>query len=123
MGDFKLPSKDEALAMPEGLSRKGKKAYKAIMDVLKKYDDGSKYCLADPGGCKTFYSPQEWRARGEEYGIRSELVVVYDGGGPRNFFEWQGGNTELMEEMRLALEAVGLYHEACTCWYGAIYEG
>lgn len=119
---MKLPNKEEALSRPENLSRIGKRAHKAIMSVLKKYDDGSKYSLADPGGCKTFYSPQEWRDRGEEYGLRSELVVVYDGGGPRSFFEYQGLNSHLIDEMHKALEAVGLYHERCTCWYGAIYE-
>ena len=119
---FETPTKEEALARPESLSTLGQKAHKAITNVLAKYASPDRGSLDDPGGCKTFYSPEEWQARGEAYGLTSELVVVYDGGGPRHFFEWEGRNESLLEEMRLALEADGLYHECCTCWYGAIYE-
>ncbi len=72
------------------------------------------------GGCRAFYSPLEWRAKGERYGCDSELIVVYDGGDVRMAFdshdEWA-----CEKSMRDALSAVGLYAERCTHWYSAIY--
>lgn len=109
------PTEDVNLAMPDNLSEDGKRAYKVIMASMV---DG----INNPGGCKTFYSPQEWEARGELYGLRSELIVVYDGGDVRTYFEYDGLNDNLMEHMRVALANAGLYHESCTGWYGAIYE-
>lgn len=106
-------------AKPRSLSKEGNAAYKTIMRVLNEHN-----CL-ETGGCKTFYSPKEWRARGEPYGRNSELIVVYDGGAVMPFFNgnvaYEGGWT-LMEEMNAALKKVGLYAEECTGWYAAIYK-
>ncbi len=102
--------------MPQGLSPKGQKAYHAIMKVLRKYD------MLDTGGCKTFYSPQHWKERGEEYGTESELIVVYDGGDVGPFFDYAYGVESLQAAMEEALHAVGCWAEPCTCWYSAIYE-
>lgn len=109
----------EELVKPENLSPKGARAYQVIMDLLEEYE------MTYTGGCKAFYSPQEWKARGESYGTTSELVVVYDGGDVQHFFSldscWGGGSYTLYERMRKALEAEGLYWEECTRWYCAIH--
>lgn len=109
---------DEFNAMPKGLSRKGQEAYGIIMEVLRAHDG------EDTGGCKSFYSPAEWKARGEEYGTESELVVVYDGGDLRPFFNMDDAypGYDLHEKMRQALAKAGLYAEECTGWYGAVYR-
>ena len=60
--------------MPEGLSPKGEAAYDAIMACLKKHE------ATNTGGCRVFYSPQEWAERKETYGTKAELIVVHDGG-------------------------------------------
>ncbi len=73
------------------------------------------------GGCRTFYSPEEWRARGEHYGRESCLIVVHDGGDYAYAFSHSYGDSVLMEAMREALDAEGYYAEACTGWYTAIY--
>lgn len=103
-------------AMPQGLSEKGKLAYRTIMSVLTK--DGA----TDTGGGQSFYSPAEWRARGEEYGKDSELIVTYDGGALGPYFsidqDYTYQNTDKMEK---ALRRVGLYSEEATGWYSAIY--
>lgn len=69
------------LARPEGLSSLGNKAYDLIIETMKARGVGN-----DDVGCKVFYSPSEWRTRGEEYGNKSELIVVYDGGKHRSMF-------------------------------------
>ncbi len=104
---------DKLNEMPVGLSSKGKRAYKAIIKAL---GDNT-----DTGGCKTFYSPAEWKARGEEYCTRAELIVVYDGGSVAPYFEYDYGQYPLIELMNKALEEVGLYSEPGTCWYSGIY--
>jgi hypothetical protein len=101
--------------MPVGLSAKGKKAYKAIMQVLIDND------ALDTGGCKTFYSPAEWKARGEEFCLGAELIVVYDGGGVAPFFNYDYECYSVVDLMVKALDEVGLYSESATCWYSGIY--
>ena len=73
------------------------------------------------GGCRTFYSPEAWRERGERYGRESCLIVVHDGGDYAYAFNYAYGDSKLMEAMREALNAEGYYAEACTGWYTAIY--
>ncbi len=101
--------------MPENLSEKGKKAWQIIHD----YITATK--LDYTGGCRTFYSPGEWRARGEEYGTNSELIVVYDGGDVRECFDSEF-KYDHEEAIREKLDQVGLYAERCTGWYSAIYS-
>lgn len=120
-----FPVRDD-LARPEGLSEAGSEAYDAVVAVLRKHE------ATRTGGCKAFYSPAEWRARGESYGTEAELVVVYDGGDLMRFFSLDACYNELYdfpaerryatyEGMQAALEAVGLYFEECTGWYSAVY--
>lgn len=109
---------EASLKMPAGLSAKGKAAHAAIMEVLRANE------LADTGGCPAFYSPAEWRERGEKYGRESELVVVYDGGDLLHFFNSDSAYESkwvFSEKMRERLAKEGLYYEECTGWYAAIY--
>jgi len=104
------------LDRPEGLSADGNRAYDIIMAFLQSHD------MTDPGGCKTFYSPSEWKDRGESYGLESELVVVHDGGEVAGICNLDYGNYGLHDEFQDTLNAAGFYMEACTCWYSAIYR-
>ncbi len=101
---------------PEGLCEKGNQAYDIIMRALTVYDK------LNTGGCQTFYSPQEWKDRGEAYGCESVLIVVHDGGDHRPFFTLDG---EVYAMYEFLLETLsnegGMYQETCTCWYTAIY--
>ena len=101
--------------MPEGLSAKGRVAAEAILTLLKRDE------ATHTGGCKMFYSPEEWKARGEAYGIGSLLIVCHDGGDHAGYFNWDYENYEAVAAMNAALGAVGCYVESCTCWYSAIY--
>lgn len=73
------------------------------------------------GGCRAFYSPAAWAARGELYGLRSLLVVVHDGGAHARYFAWEYERYDAIEALRVELEKHGWYAEQCTTWYSAIY--
>ena len=104
--------------MPEDLDARGQEAYRVIMKVLEAND------ATNTGGCQAFRSPKEWKARGEEYGCDSKLVVVYDGGDHGAYFSLDKSypNYVEFEKMNDALKKIGMYAEECTCWYAAIYE-
>lgn len=110
------------LAKPDGLDEKGERAYEVVMAFLKAR--GMTYT----GGCKAFYSPKEWRERGEEYGLESCLIVTHDGGDHARAFSFDACHVhgrpeeyEPCESMQDALGKVGCFAEQCTVWYTAIY--
>jgi hypothetical protein len=105
------------LETPDNISADAKKAIEIILTVLEKHDS------LDTGGCKAFYSPQEWTERGEEYGTESELVICHDGGGLAPFCNYDYQCYSLIDEMTEALNEVGMYIENCTGWYSALYRG
>lgn len=108
-----VPVATDDLREPEGLSDKGRAAYVIIKAILRKHE------IAWTGGCRTFYSPAEWRERGEKYGGDAELIVVYDGSDVGATMKIDGA---LYEETRTALGGLaGLFAEECTHWYAAIY--
>ena len=110
---FVLPKE---LETPANLSKEGKNAVTAIVRLLKKHH------ATHMGGCKAFYSPIEWAARGEKYGCNSVLVLVHDGGALRDFCNYDAECPSRIEAMIKALEPLGLYVESCTGWYSAVYE-
>lgn len=76
----------------------------------------------DGGGCKAFYSPEEWEDRGESYGLRSQLVLVHDGGDLAplcnpDYECWK----DLDAFSNFLQEKFGVYVEPCTGWYAAVY--
>ena len=109
--------KGDDFKIPANLSELGNVAVRTILDcAVQQFGD------IGGGGCRAFYSPKEWAARGETYGHNSELVVVHDGGDLAPFFNYDYERYELTEEMHNALKKRGLYAEPCTCWYTAIYR-
>jgi hypothetical protein len=124
--------KTSDLHMPEGLNIAGQRAYAIIVAYLKQHN------RTNTGGCRAFYAPIEWKARGEIYGTASHLVVVYDGGDMRPVFSMDaayGLDCELFQKTRVRREpyalyegmqkklcAAGLYFEECTRWCSAVYS-
>lgn len=98
--------------IPEGLSPLGQKAAEAIRKFMEDNEEDSN------GGCTAFYSPQEWKERGERYGTESELLIVYDGGPMSRLCNTYCTDTEAFDK---ALSDAGVWRENCTHWYGAIY--
>jgi len=101
--------------IPARLSSRGRAAAEEILAFLREKD------MTDHGGGGRFYSPQEWEDRGEEYGLGSLLVVTHDGGDHAPAFNWDYEAYDLMEELRLRLQKIGVYVEQCTSWFSAIY--
>lgn len=84
-----------------------------LIDLLPEYATG--------GGCKAFYSPKEWKIRGEKYGTESLLVVVHDGGDFASLCNLDYAAVSAYEKMQSSLHEVGLYMQQCTSWYSAVY--
>jgi hypothetical protein len=101
--------------VPTGLSKKGREAAKVILDFLE--ESG----LTDHGGGGKFYTPKEWRERGESYGTNSLLVITHDGGDHAAAFSYDYEAYRVMEELGRRLRRIGVYAEQCTSWYSAIY--
>lgn len=105
-------------ARPEGLSEAGNNAYEVILEILKAEN------ALETGGCRTFYSPEEWSEREEDYCTDAELIVVYDGGAVGPYFSLDHDHPKYRryEKMRTALEAAGFYAEQGTHWYAGVYK-
>jgi hypothetical protein len=120
MAILKPKSKDlnmnKDLNMPEGLSKDGEVAYRIIMSFLNAKQ------MTYTGGCRAFYSPTEWETRGEQYGLKSVLIVVHDGGDLAPVFNLAYERGALHDELNKKLEESGLWCESCTSWYTAIYN-
>lgn len=120
--------KTSDLAMPTDLDAKGQRAYEIITAYLQEH-----HC-ADTGGCKAFYAPNEWKARGEAYGAAARLIIVYDGGALRPVFSMDAAYEldcvadprrepyAFYEGLQDKLLAAGLYFEECSRWYSAVYS-
>lgn len=104
------------LIKPVGLCEDGEKAYNAILKFLTKNN------MTYTGGCKAFYSPQEWLERGERYGEGSALVVVHDGGDLAPIFNLDYEVYSLYDKMDATLNKAGFYAESMTSWCTAIYK-
>ncbi len=74
------------------------------------------------GGCKPFYTTQEWRERKEEYGLNSKLIIVHDGGDFARYCNGSYGDFHAIDAFSSFLYTRGLYVESCTCWYSAVYS-
>jgi hypothetical protein len=109
-------------AMPADLDPLGKLAWRTIVEQMASLMAPEPVSKFWTGGCTSFYSPKRWRERGEQYGGTSLLIVVYDGGDLRPFFEPEDKfSSQRAADLQRALTSVGLYSEACTHWYSAIY--
>jgi len=100
--------------IPEGLSEKGRKAAETLLRLAGPDADG--------GGCRAFYTPEEWADRGEQYGLKSHLIICHDGGDLARFLNWDYCDYKATEAAVEALSEHGVYVEQCTGWYSAIYE-
>lgn len=98
--------------VPGGASDKAKEAIRTIMSVAQPETGG---------GCRAFYTPEEWAERGERYGTKSVLVVCHDGGDLTHSFNPDYRNHLAMEKLQAELGKLGLYAELCTSWFSAIY--
>jgi len=104
-------------ALPEGASPSAERAWAVIIGVLNRGDD-----LYSGGHSHVFYTPEQWKARGEEYGGGSCLIVTHDGGAHMPYFAAEGGGHSMHSMMDLALRRAGFYAEQGTAWFSIIIE-
>ena len=103
-------------ALPADLQGQGRLAAEAMVAFWRA--EGA----LDAGGCRVFFSPQEWTARGEEYGRASLLVVVHDGGMHAGSISYDREQYDRVAALDAALRPLGVYVEQCTSWYSAVYK-
>lgn len=73
------------------------------------------------GGCRTFYTPEEWKEK-ENYEVTNELLFIcHDGGEFGNLCSYDREQYGLMEEFDNLLNKKGYYTEAGTNWWTAVY--
>lgn len=107
----------EEFAEPQDLTPLGAIARNAVVALLRKDD------ALFAGGCTAFYSPKQWKERGEEYGTddHAVLICVHDGGELGSYFNYDHEQYKRIERMNAALAKVGCYAEPATCWYTVVY--
>jgi hypothetical protein len=96
---------------------------KELADAIVDYITAQLGEAPDGGGCKAFYAPKEWAARGERYGHDAVLVLVHDGGDLALYCnpDYDLGASYTVERFNAVLKARGYYIELCTGWYSAVY--
>lgn len=77
---------------------------------------------ADDGGCKSFYAPDEWKAKGERFGTQSVLVLSHDGGDLAPYCNYDYMQYDKIDKLSDVLGKAGYYVENCTSWYSAVYK-
>ncbi|WP_422626945.1 hypothetical protein [Rhodococcus sp. (in: high G+C Gram-positive bacteria)] len=102
--------------VPDGLNPLGK----TVAETIRKFFVDQQIDRHDGGG--SFYSPQEWADRDEEYGLGSLLVITHDGGSHAVAFDPEYHGSGVQESFRKELSAIGVYVENCTSWYSAVYK-
>lgn len=104
------------LDIPENLSVQGKAAVEVIIKRVRADQ-------ANPIGLEqAFCSAQDWADRGEKYGLKSELIIIHDGGDLGPYFSYDRENYNAIEKMDKDLHEIGMYAQQCTRWYTAIYK-
>lgn len=106
---------DPMLAIPPGLSEQAQQGVEAILDLAEAERS------VHTGGCRAFYSPTQWAARGETFGQGAELVVVHDGSELARYFSYDREDYDAIERMSDRLEPLGLYAESLTAWATGLY--
>lgn len=106
---------NESWPIPEDLDPLGRTAAETLRDFFA--ENG----ITGHGGGGKFYSPREWAARGERYGTESLLIVTHEGGNHAGAFNLDYQQYALFDAMVRRLDTIGVFCEACTSWYSAIY--
>lgn len=106
----------ELYELPTTMTKRQREAADIVMRVAQDFEPRTL-----DNGSRDFYTPDEWRARGESYGLNGSLIVVHDGGNLAPLFNHDYGYSSWVRVMRKSLEAEDFYVEACTPWYSAVF--
>jgi hypothetical protein len=112
-----MKDSERGFEIPAGLPPLGRAAAETIVKLAFKLTGPE----ASNGG-RAFYTPEEWRERGEKYGGDSLLVIAHDGGDLAPMCNYDYCCYAAIEAANDALEPLGVFIQNCTSWYSAIYE-
>jgi hypothetical protein len=117
MSEYKLgPEWD----IPTGLTRKARNLIHKIREYAKdrKWDSG--------GHRKIFYSPEEWRERGEHFGTNAAFVILHECGDHAKYFSldaaYDCGTYAYHDEFFHWLKDNGFWSEQLYRWSSGVYE-
>lgn len=74
----------------------------------------------DTNGCRTFYTPDEWRDREEKYCLGADLIIVHYSGDLCRLLSRE--DTQSSGILNDLLREEGYYLEAGTNWYHGLYR-
>ena len=105
------------------INKKGLK----IIEVIEKFIEKQNKDFFDVTGLELgynindvdFYSKKDWKARGEEYSLDSDVVMTFDGGFMYDIVNNYG---QAGIELNEALKEIGLYTEQGYSWNCGFYE-
>lgn len=73
------------------------------------------------GGCRTFYTPEEWKEK-ENYELNNELLFIcHDGGEFADLCSYDRGQYGMMEEFSNYLNEHGYWMEQGSTWWTVVY--
>lgn len=99
------------------LTGRARKAADAIVGFLRDHRGGP----PSGGGCRAFYSAEEWRERGERYCCDAVLVLVFDGGDLAPCLNRAYEDSDAVEAFQTFLDGLGYYAELGEHWYAGLY--
>ena len=97
------------------------RSQRKLANTINKWLHARLGCWPSGGGCRAYYTPKEWRERGELYGRESALILCHDGGDLAPFLNLDYGNYKGFDDFYQMMRELGYYTEACTSWYTAVY--
>lgn len=74
------------------------------------------------GGCCTFYTPTQWKERGEKHCLNADLIICHDGGDFSYMCSYTKGDYRLLNRFTKHLKDAGYYSEQGTNWYSGLYK-
>ena len=106
--------------VPTGLSREARKLAFNLRGLARRFRWFT-------GGQKVFWSPKQWRDKGEPFGKGAELIILHEGGDHAQFFSLDHAYEsskpyEDFEFMIQYLKQRGFWAESLYRWSTAIYK-
>ncbi len=108
--------------IPEGLSARGEQAAHLVRGIAASIYNKTDADDLDLGGCRAFYTPKEWKERGEPYGKGACLIICHDGGDLAPVFNLDYESYMTYDTMFGRLLAEGFLAEQMYGWCTAIYD-
>jgi hypothetical protein len=94
----------DTFAIPDDITPRAREAAEIILAQARALN------ISAEGEGRLFYTPAEWRKRGERYGLNADLIVVHE----------DGLKLAILNAARSDLEKRRFYCEEAETWYSII---